>query len=300
MAKITLRPHGLNGGVAGPGSRTPPKRSVIRGWSLQAARRNRQFLQSIELGKVTGTGLFLTLTLRDLPGTSGDWTRIVGAFLERMRRTGMTRYHWVVEFQQRGVPHLHMVAYWDQLPSVVLGHDPVGHWLEVADEFGASPKGQDIRWCNQRVELLVYMAKHSARTADHYQRQRTALPAGWHSVGRLWGASSKGSWPTSVTTFDFNATAFYKLRRLYRGYRRAEATSELVKARGTGDPGQVAVAVGRVVHARRMFRCHDRAHSRIKPLGPWIPEAASSAMVMYIAGLAGCDVVDLTEDPPEP
>ena len=300
MAKITVRPHGLNGGVAGPGNKTPPPRDVIRGWSIQASRRNRQFLQSIELARVQGTGVFLTLTLRDLPPTSADWTRLVSAFLKRMRRTGIARYHWVVEFQRRGVPHLHVVAYWEQSPSEILGHDPVGHWLAVAEPFGADPKGQEMRWCDQRVELLAYMAKHSARTADHYQRARMALPVGWHSVGRLWGASSAGSWPTSTLTFDFNDTAFYRLRRLYRGYVRSKASTRLAIAQGTGDGRQVEKAVLGMVHARRLLKCNDRLHSRIRPLGTWMPESVAAQMVVYTERQAGCVVEDLTKDPPEP
>lgn len=300
MAVITVRPHGLNGGVAGPGNKTPPKRDVIRGWSVGASRRNRQFLQSIELARVQGTGVFLTLTLRDLPPTSADWTLLVRAFLERMRRTGIARYHWVVEFQRRGVPHLHVVAYWDQPPSEVLGHDPVGHWLAIADEFGADPKGQQMRWCDQRVELLAYMAKHSARTAEHYQRARLALPADWHSVGRLWGASQAGSWPTSVLRFDFNDVAFYRLRRLARGYMRSNAATRLAVSKGTGDPAQVERALTGFVYTRNALKCHDRFHSRIRPVGTWMPESVSAAMVMYLVRQSGCTIEDLTKDPPEP
>jgi hypothetical protein len=217
-----------------------------------------------------------------------------------MRRTGIDRYHWVVEFQRRGVPHLHVVAYWEQSPDEVIKHDPIAHWLAVAEEYGAQRKGQDMRFCNQRVELLAYMAKHSARTAEHYQRARLSLPVGWHSVGRLWGASRAGSWPTSTLTFDFNDTAFYRLRRLCRGYVRSKASTRLAVSKGTGDPQQVERAIAGLVHTRRLLKCNDRLHSRIRPIGTWMPESVAASMVIYTERQSGCVVDDITEDPPEP
>lgn len=51
------------------------------------------------------------LTLRHCPPTSDDWTRLVKVLQQRLRRAGLLRWHWVVEWQRRGVPHLHLAVY---------------------------------------------------------------------------------------------------------------------------------------------------------------------------------------------
>lgn len=280
MAKITLSPHGLKAAVPGPGNPNPPKRGAITGWSIGAARRNRDWLQSVDLAAVHGVGFFYTLTVRDLPASAEEWARLVDTWLKWIVRHGATRYHWVIEFQRRGVPHLHVVAYW---PTEAVRFDQPGwqdawegaveHWLRLTAHLGSSPLSQQVRQCDRRVELLAYMAKHSARTADHYQRQAHALPKGWQSVGRLWGKG--GTWPTRTVQFEANARAWFMLRRLVRSWRVAEARKRLARVAPSDHPGRVA-ARRAVVHARSCLRCTDgKAHSRVKPLGLWCPESVS-------------------------
>jgi hypothetical protein len=282
MAKVTIGPNGLKAGVAGPGNPNPSKRGLITGWSAGAARRNRDFLQSIDLAALTGVGMFYTFTVRDLPATSKEWTRIVGAMLDWLNRHGCVRYHWVVEFQRRGVPHLHLMAYWPSCYGVT--SDPadqrwmepwgaVEHWLKLTGHLNSSPYSQRATQCDQRVELLTYMAKHSARTADHYQRSAHALPEGWQSVGRLWGKG--GDWPTRTEKFDTNDIGWFLFRRLVRGWRKAEAAKKLAKAAHWDESGRVA-ARRAVTSARTCLRCTDgKAHSRVKPLVVWAPERAT-------------------------
>ncbi len=279
MAKVTLSPHGLKAAVPGPGNPNPPKRGVITGWSIAAARRNRDWLQSIDMAAVDGVGFFYTLTVRDLPSSAEEWARLVNSWLKWIVRHGATRYHWVIEFQRRGVPHLHAVAYWptEHVRSDAPGFwDPwnaTDHWLKLTAHLGARSDGQQARQCDQRVELLAYMAKHSARTADHYQRQAHALPKGWQSVGRLWGKG--GDWPTRTDTFETNERAWFVLRRLVRSWRVAEARKRLARVAPSDDAGRVA-ARRAYVHARSCLRCTDgKAHSRVKPLGLWVPERVS-------------------------
>lgn len=278
MAKVTISPHGLKAAVPGPGNPNPPKRGLIKGWSIAAARRNRDWLQSIDLAAVDGVGFFYTLTVRDLPASSGEWARLVNSWLKWIVRHGATRYHWVIEFQRRGVPHLHVVAYW---PRESLGSNPAewdawaatDHWLKLTAHLGSSHLSQQVRQCDRRVELLAYMAKHSARTADHYQRQAHALPKGWQSVGRLWGKG--GDWPTRTAKFETNDRAWFVLRRIVRSWRVAEARKRLARVPPSDHAGLVA-ARRACIHARTCLRCTDgKAHSRVKPLGLWVPERVS-------------------------
>lgn len=284
MAKITLSPHGLKAAVPGPGNPNPQKRGRITGWSKGAARRNRAFLQSIDLAAVEGVGFFYTLTVRDLPASAKDWARLIDTWLKWIVRQGATRYHWVIEFQRRGVPHLHVVAYWpkDALAGSVETWAPWGgidHWLKLTAHLGSRSDGQQVRMCDRRVELLAYMAKHSARTADHYQRQAHALPHGWQSVGRLW--SKGGEWPTRAEEFEINDVGWFRLRRLVRSWRKAQAMTRLARLHPADHAGLVA-ARRAVVHARSCLRCAGKPHSRVKPLGLWMPERASRQILAAV------------------
>jgi hypothetical protein len=283
MAKVTFGPNGLKAAVPGPGNPNPAKRGNIVGWSAAAARRNRTFLQSVVLPDVEGAGFFFTLTVRDLPASSKEWARMVDVWLKWIRAHGCIRHHWVVEFQRRGVPHLHVVAYWPtaHVQSDLGWHDPlfgaVDHWLALTAHLGSSPLSQQVRQCDRRVELLRYMAKHSARTADHYQRQAQALPKGWQSVGRLWGKG--GTWPTRSEVWETNDVGWFVFRRRVRWWLKREAARKLALVPPHDDAGRVA-ARRAIVHARTCLRCTDgKAHSRVKPLGLWIPEDVSRQLL---------------------
>lgn len=293
MAKVTVTPNGLKAAMPGPGNSNPPKRGKITGWSAGASRRNRDFLQSIDLAAVNGVGFFYTLTLRDLPPSGKDWSRLIDAWLKWCARHGATRYHWVVEFQRRGVPHLHAVVYWPSEQMDTTGPaerwqapwGAVDHWLGLTAHLGSSPLSQQIRQCDKRVGLLAYMAKHSARTVEHYQRQAHALPEGWASVGRLWAKG--GEWPTRADVFDTNERAWFVLRRLVRSYIVSQARKRLARVCPSDKAGLVA-ARRAYCHARSCLRCAGKAHSRVKPLGLWIPESVSRHFLELVLRDAGC------------
>ena len=99
------------------------KRDVVTGWSAGATRRNLQFLYSIDERDLDGEGFAVTLTLRDCPPTAEDWQYLVKQFFMYLKRIlsyasaalggdfTLLRYHYVTEWQRRGVPHLHATIY---------------------------------------------------------------------------------------------------------------------------------------------------------------------------------------------
>ncbi|WP_420371837.1 rolling circle replication-associated protein [Nocardioides cynanchi] len=89
----------------------PAKRGEVTGWSAGTVRRHTAWLRSVDTTQLDGIGAAVTLTLLDCPPTSEDWTRLVKVLQQRLRRAGLLRWHWVVEWQRRGVPHLHLAVY---------------------------------------------------------------------------------------------------------------------------------------------------------------------------------------------
>jgi len=87
------------------------KRGEVVGWSAGAVRRHTSWLRSVDTTQLDGIGAAATLTMLECPPTSDDWRRLLKVLQQRLRRAGLLRWHWVVEWQRRGVPHLHLAIY---------------------------------------------------------------------------------------------------------------------------------------------------------------------------------------------
>jgi hypothetical protein len=258
MPRVTILPNGVTASCPrwGPLAETP-KRGCIRGWSPQAASRLRRWFYAVDGSALEGRGLALTLTVRDLPPTAADWTRTRKAFVERLRRAGALRFQWLTEWQRRGVPHLHGIAYFPEASSNF--HELVAdHWLDVAGEWGAERPAQVGKPVWGLPGWLQYQAKHSARGVRHYQR--ATVPEAWQTgTGRLWGTS--GDWPVREELVTVPMVSFWRFRRHLVRWMVAEARSR-------GD-------FRRVSWLRRMLADPDRARSTVRAVGEFCPEAVS-------------------------
>jgi hypothetical protein len=266
-AKVTHTPHGIKMAVVSDHQRTPGERGEIVGWTAGAARRNRDFLQSIDPARLNGLAMAYTFTVRDCPPDAEAWAALIDRLRKRLKRAGAIRDHWVVEWQKRGVPHLHGFAYfdtedlrqsdgyarrqpwrddpeWQEELQQYLGQRMAWRlrdmWLELAGAYRAGPKGQHAARVDGLTGWLAYLMKHASRGADHYQRQRHALPEGWQKSGRLWGKG--GDWPTRSDSFVIDATSRFRLRRALRRYGRSQAVSQLRRGQAYGNAGQIASA----------------------------------------------------------
>lgn len=290
-AKITIMPLGLKACITSHHKRTPPPpRSAINGWSVSASRRNAGFLMSVDPSSLNGFGMALSLTLKECPLSSKVWHSLIDGFLKRLRRMSMIRYHWVTEWQRRGVPHLHAMVYFDRHVS---SHVIMQHWLDVAAEWSASPYSQHVVPIDNAAGWFRYLAKHCARGASHYQRDRKNLPKVWQSTGRLW--SKGGQWPTDHNSMLLRTDCFHKLRRLVLGYLRSDARSELRSARRLSNPSNRAVRVSqalrRLSYLKGMMRIPERKRSSVRAISEWVPEHLVSEMVFYLVEALGPDCI---------
>ncbi len=83
------------------------KRGETQGWNPAVSRRMTQWLYSVGIPHLTGSGYSFTFTIKDCPPIAQDWAKLVKALAMRFKRRGVVRYHWLTEWQSRGVPHLH-------------------------------------------------------------------------------------------------------------------------------------------------------------------------------------------------
>ena len=272
MAVIRVMPNGLTASVPRLGPlEEPEKRGIIGGWSIQSTQRLRRWFYGIDGSALDGHGFALTLTVRDLPPSAGDWSGTRRAFFERLRRAGMIRGQWLTEWQRRGVPHLHGAVFLDLEGSAAeeLVRD---HWLEAAAAWGPGPRGQVVKDLYGLPGWLRYQAKHSARGVRHYQR--ATVPEAWQgATGRLWG--TLGDWPTRETVLEVDTATFWRFRRRLRSWLIAEA-------RKAGNARRAA-------WLRGLLRDPNRDRSWVRGVGEFCPEAVAVQLLSDAAELVSSD-----------
>lgn len=217
--------NGTSSYMGGVGTHVRAPRGIVRGWTAETARRQMHWLWTIDADELSGEGYAVTLTMRDCPPDAASFHRLRIAWIHRVQRMGATRIHWVIEWQARGVPHLHAAVYFDEKldESAWLAV----HWMIVASEFGTSLKGQHLDSITGALGWLKYLAKHASRGARHYQR--LGAPDGWEKTGRMWGKG--GSWPVvePVVLDGLNNREFWRVRRIMRKWAAAQASAEVAK-----------------------------------------------------------------------
>jgi hypothetical protein len=230
----------------------------VQGWTKETVRRHTKWLYAVDIEQLDGHGVALTVTMRDCPATSDDFHRLRRAFFARLSRMDFIRMHWVIEWQRRGVPHMHMALYFERELTKLEQFALKQHWLDVFEPYGVTLEAQYLLPITGPSGWLQYLSKHAARGAAHYQR--AGKPSGWEKTGRLWGR--QGAWPVEeALRFDVPREAYFQFRRLVRQWRIADARSE----------SDELTRRKRIRSARRMLASNDRAMSEVRGISEWIP-----------------------------
>lgn len=262
-----LTGHIPNGGVS---DHERAKRGLVKGWTKETVRRHTKWLYSVKTDELGGWGYALTLTMRDCPESSDQFHRLRRSLFERFSRMQTIRMHWVIEWQRRGVPHLHMALYFDRELTPTEKHALKQHWLDLCEPYGATLNAQYLLPITGPTGWLQYLSKHAARGAAHYQRQ--GKPSGWEKTGRLWGR--QGAWPEyPALRFDVPRAAYFRYRRMVRSWRLADARKE-------SDP---VTRARRISSARGMLKCSDRALSEVRGISEWIDQDTMLGLLAVLA-----------------
>ena len=277
LPTIKLYHHGMSAGIAPMNnSHERAKRGVVNGWSASAARNNTRWLRSVCLDSLDGVGVAFTLTIRDCPASSSDWHDIRTSFIKRLRRLGLLRLHWVTEWQRRGVPHLHGVAYFPE-GSTAPGF-MISHWLAVAEKYTCTSRGQHIVSVADAPGWFKYLSKHASRGASHYQRSADGIPEGWEKTGRVWGHC--GDWKVDEPgKLMVSNSLFWALRRIIRAWRKADARAECAKVSHVKNS---KIGSMRIVSARRMLKCNERKLSSVRGLSEWLRGYDTLLIIEYL------------------
>lgn len=267
MAVLSVYQHGATSGIPGNNRGMAGKRGVVKGWSHAATKNNIKFLRSVVLSELDEGGIAFTLTLKDCPPSGEVWHQLRRSFVKRLERAGMSKLHWVTEWQKRGVPHLHGVAYFDD-PDPRILQLIKRHWCAVASDFGAQEHAQNTAEISDSLGWLKYLAKHASRGVTHYQRSSESIPAGWKTTGRVWGHT--GEWPLrEAIRIELDKEAFFRFRRMVRAWR-------IGNAREGND-------LARLQSARSMLKCSDPVLSELRGVSEWVTQEVTLRMAELLA-----------------
>lgn len=199
-------------------------RGAVEGFSAGSRMRLLRRALSLPWEEAVGPGGIGMVTLT-YPGVFSTDGRVVKRQLERLygrllRRYGVPKGMWKLEFQRRGAPHFHIFMGLPEDEEVFLA------WLlEAWYESVASGderhrrEGVDIsrwRWGTlgeNRARVGEYFARHGAKGWESYQNE---LPEGYTSPGRWWGVwgGSVGFRPVEEELVFRSLAEYYEFRRL--------------------------------------------------------------------------------------
>lgn len=301
MAVINILPNGTTSGNPHKmGNKNPVKRSQTIGWNYQVTSRLKKWLYSIPVDSLTGHGIAFTLTVRDCPETSDDWAKLRNNYVKRLFRIGCIRLQWLTEWQQRGVPHLHGIAYFEK---DIDPHAIKSAWTSLADKkYTAKIWAQDAKPVTNVLGWLDYLAKHAGRSATHYQRSPENIPQGWHKTGRMWGY--RGDWDLrEPMSFQIDQDGFYAFRRIAKGICMSNARHRLHRAIRRRVSGSSVDQIRELCKSelrqltsiRKKLQISDPDQSRWRGTSDWIDQDDSIRIINWL-GSQGHNVEQVLDD----
>ena len=179
------------------------KRSKITRFSKKSARRLRHIIRNSEdLWKA-----FITLTYPESYPLDGKKAKShLNSFLQYLRRRNI-QYVWVLEFQNRGAPHFHVL-----ISDYIDKNELSERWYEIVRSGDTKHllAGTRIESIKSKKHLYGYLSSYINKLLQK------AVPSAYLNVGRFWGASR------NLLAFVVYQVIgqYYKLSRVIRLLRR--------------------------------------------------------------------------------
>jgi hypothetical protein len=125
--------------------------------------------------------VFITLTYpKEFPCNAKETKAHLNAFLQYLRRRQI-EHTWILEFQERGAPHYHIIAS-DSIPKEELSE----RWFKIVGSGDEKHlrAGTQIASIKSKGQLYGYLSNY-IKKLDHHKTP----PKDFENVGRFWGAS---------------------------------------------------------------------------------------------------------------
>jgi hypothetical protein len=124
--------------------------------------------------------VFITLTYpKEFPCNGKEAKAHLNAFLQYLRRRKI-EYTWILEFQERGAPHYHIIAS-DSIPKAELSE----RWFKIVGSGDEKHlrAGTQIDSIKSKGQLYGYLSNYIKKL------DQKRPPKDFANVGRFWGAS---------------------------------------------------------------------------------------------------------------
>lgn len=255
------------------------RRKAITGWSGASRRRLLYRMATVDWDSLPGVLELVTLTYQHWnPEWDGRKVKDdLAAFRRRVERAfgpGFTmRATWKLEFQGRGVPHLHLamtrpaMMRWREFAELLRRH-----WHGVA--YGCAGVGECCgnaahRQQGVRVDrsfgvraqsvakIAAYFTWHASKSAGGHKAYQNEVPAGFDNVGRFWGIWNA---PSESVGHELDGQAFVQVRRFMHQLRRANLARQARRAEANGSTRAAGFYWSR----------RARLRARAGPVGMWV------------------------------
>jgi len=202
-----LKLHGSSGGG------TPASggvRQAVTGFSSASRKRLMELQASINRLAVRHLPLFITLTYPSEFPTDGPTIKAhLDAFLKRLaRRFPRVAAIWKLEFQERGAPHFHIMAYGERfIPAQWVA----AAWYEVVGSGDTRhlAAGTQVKRIISWRQATYYVAKYIAKVSD-------VVPI--ENPGRFWGVHNRVCLPIHLIAVVASYEQFLTLKRTVKRY----------------------------------------------------------------------------------
>ncbi len=198
------------------------KRGRIKEFSRKSRQRILRLLSTIDMSKIIGRPIFLTLTY---PATYSndykDWKRDINVFFKRLYRFNpYLSAIWKLEFQKRGAPHYHIMIFNTDPFRRYINHKALStlialYWYEIVGSNDEKHLKAGINYQPVSTYKAVrgYISKYVAKEATEEEAEIM------HKfVGRYYGTHNKEALPITEIIVELTPKEFFYLRRIARNY----------------------------------------------------------------------------------
>lgn len=188
-----------------------PARKVILGFSHQSRMRLLQRINGLDRRRWKVPPVMVTLTYPgQWPKGPRVWKRHLQAFRKRLEREyGPIPAFWKMEFQERGAPHFHLLAYdaRARLCAHAFKRWLTRNWYEVVNSGD-----ERHRRAGTNVEI-----PHSRRKMEAYATKYVGKPEeGQEGAGRYWGVWHEDLLPRAILEVALELHEFHVMNRAIR------------------------------------------------------------------------------------
>lgn len=204
---------GHSNGSAGGGFR-----KEIKAFSKASRRRLLYKFNCIDTSFIFGDPIFLTLTYpRDSAYQKSDTKRHLDNFLKYLKRLLPDSFFiWRLEYQKRGAPHYHIVAFntnkKKKYPKLSdLRNSISSAWYRIVDSSDPAHllAGTNVEKVKNWTHLSRYISKYMAKIESNLSDEELST-----CPGRFWGIVNRDLMPITQLDIPLTRAQFYALRRM--------------------------------------------------------------------------------------